>query len=79
MRSNGLSDDEHPLLDLARDIPTTPEDVRVLSMLRRQSANWLDLPVAQIEAMIPAGALERRPPAPATRRPFTLDPSDDTP
>lgn len=79
MRSNGPSGDEPALLDLERDIPTTPEDVRMLSELRRRTGSWLDLPVEQIEAILPAGALERRPPTPASRRPFTLEVTDDTP
>jgi hypothetical protein len=77
MKSNAPGTDDRRLLDLDRDIPTTPEDVRVLRELRRTTAGWLELTAEQIDAILPAGALERRPAAPPGRRPFSLDPSDD--
>lgn len=79
MRSNGFLDDSDALLDLARDLPTTPEDVRVLRELRRAAASWLDLTAEEIDAMLPAGALERRPATPAGRRPFSLEPDESDP
>jgi hypothetical protein len=61
------------LLDLERDIPTTADDVRVLAELRRQTPGWLDLTADEIDAILPAGALERRPPTPQDRPPFSLE------
>ena len=71
MSSNDPSDGA--LLDLERDIPTSPEDVRVLRELRRQTPGWLHLTADEIDAMSPVDALARRPPAPPNRRPFSLD------
>lgn len=76
MRSNGPLDDSGAWLDLARDLPTTPDDVRVLRELRQTSASWFDLTAEEFDAMLPAGALERRPAAPAGRRPFSLEPPE---
>jgi hypothetical protein len=75
-RSVGVSSNDpfdRALDDLARDIPTTLDDVRVLRELRRQTPSWLDLTAEEIEAMLPAGALSRRPPTSAARRPFSLE------
>ncbi|MCC7035172.1 MAG: hypothetical protein IT179_20320 [Acidobacteria bacterium] len=71
MNSNNPSDPV--LLDLERDLPTTPEDVRVLRDLRRRTSSWLDLSADEVEALIPPGALEQRPPPSSRRRPFSLE------
>jgi hypothetical protein len=71
MSWNAPSDRE--AVDFARDVPTTPEDVRVLRLLRRQARSWLELSVEELEALIPPGALERRSTTPPGRRPFTLE------
>jgi hypothetical protein len=77
MKSNGPLDGSRPLIDLARDLPTTPEDVRVLRELRRTPASWLDLTAEEIDAILPADALVRRPAGPAGRQPFSLDGSEE--
>jgi len=71
MSSDGSSD--RALADLDRDLPTTAEDVRVLRALRAQVPGWLDLSCEQIAALLPTGAASRRPPTPASRRPFSLE------
>ena len=70
MSSN--ADSDRADFDLARDVPTTPEDVEMLRRLRRETASWLALTPAEIEALIPDGALDRRPPTRADAKPFTL-------
>jgi hypothetical protein len=70
VNSNAGSDG--PDFDLARDVPTTPEDVDTLWRLGRATASWLSLTPAEIEALIPDGALDRRPPMRADAKPFTL-------
>lgn len=71
MSSNASSDSR--LLDLERDLPTTADDVRVLRELRRQTPSWLNLTADEIEALLPAGVLQRRPPTPADRPRFSLE------
>jgi hypothetical protein len=74
--SDGMSSNEpgnRAWLDLARDLPTTAEDVRVLRALREQAPSWLQLTVEEFEALVPPGALERRTPTPPGCRPFTLE------
>ena len=71
MNSNDPS--ERAPLELERDLPTTPEAVRVLRELRRRTPSWLDLGADEVEALIPPGALERRPPTSSRRRPFSLE------
>ena len=71
MTSNDSAD--RMLLDLDRDVPTTPEDRRVLAELRRQSPGWLHLSAADIAAMVPGDALARRPPTSPRCRPFSLE------
>ena len=71
MSSNGSS--ERALVDLDRDLPTSDEDVRVLRELRSQVPGWLELSHEEIDAILPADALARWPPTPATRRPFSLE------
>ena len=70
MNSPGPS--ESRPLDLDRDLPTTAADVETLRRLRTETPSWLLLPAAEIEALIPADALDRRPPTPAGAQPFTL-------
>jgi hypothetical protein len=59
-------------LDLDRDVSTTPADIEALRRLRTETPSWLLLSPAEIEALIPDGALDGRPPTPATAKPFTL-------
>ena len=71
MSSSAPSD--RALLDLERDIPTTADDVRVLRELRWQSPGWLGLSAEELDAILPAAALNRRPPTPPGRPPFSLE------
>jgi hypothetical protein len=59
-------------LDLERDVPTTAEDIVVLRRLRREVPSWFSLTPSELEALVPHGALDRRPPTPPDARPFTL-------
>ena len=59
-------------LDLARDVPTTAEDIEVTRRLRRETPSWFSLMPAQLEALIPEGALDRRPVTRPDAQPFTL-------
>ena len=61
-------------IDLGRDVPTTKEDVEALRQLSRATPSWLLLTPAEIEAMVPEGALDRRPVTTPRARPFTLPP-----
>lgn len=70
MTSPNRSDDR--LVDFARDVPTTSEDVVVLRRLRRETPSWFDLTLEEVEALIPADALRRRSPTRSDARPFTL-------
>ena len=70
MSSTGHSD--RPPLDLAADVPTTAADVDALRRAGGQTKSWLSLTPAELEALIPEGALERRPPIRADAQPFTL-------
>ena len=72
MNSPGRSDSRSVDLDLDRDVPTTAEDVEVLRRLRRETPSWLSLTPAEIEALIPDGALDHQPVTRADARPFTL-------
>ena len=56
-----------------RDVPTTPDDTKALGELRRSVPGWLQLSADEIEALLPPGALERRPPMRADPTPFQLD------
>jgi hypothetical protein len=58
--------------DLQRDVPTTAEDVEVLGRLRRETPSWFSLSPAEFEALVPEGALDRRPVMSPDARPFTL-------
>jgi hypothetical protein len=64
---------DHRPIDLDLDVTTTAEDVVVLRKLRHETPSWLDLSADDIDALIPAGALERRPSTPAGRPPFSLE------
>jgi hypothetical protein len=70
---NSKHPSEHALLDLEQDLPTSADDVRVLRELRRKARSWLDLSADEIEALLPTGVLERRPPTSSRRRPFSLE------
>jgi hypothetical protein len=70
MSSNTPSDPT--TLDLARDVPTTPEDVEVLRRLRRDTPSWLSLTPAELDALLPSDALDRRPTTPRSATPFEL-------
>jgi hypothetical protein len=70
MSSHKSADDG--LLDLQRDVPTTAEDVEMLRRLRRDTASWFSLSPAELEALIPAGALDRHPVMRSDASPFTL-------
>jgi hypothetical protein len=59
-------------LDLARDVPTTSEDIEVMRRLRRETPSWFSLTPLQLEALIPEGALDRRPVTRPDAQPFTL-------
>lgn len=59
-------------LNLARDVPTTADDVAVLRRLAREASSWLSLSAEELDALVPEGALRRRPLTRADARPFTL-------
>jgi hypothetical protein len=59
-------------LDLDRDVPTTAHDVAALRQLRREVPAWFSLTPAEFEALVPSGALDRRPVTAPGARPFTL-------
>jgi hypothetical protein len=59
-------------LDLSLDVPTTPQDVAALRQLRREVPSWFSLTPAEFDALVPPGALERRPVTRPDARPFTL-------
>jgi hypothetical protein len=59
-------------LDLERDVPTSPEDIEALRRSRREVPSWLSLSPEEIEALLPPGALDRRPPMRDDAEPFTL-------
>lgn len=60
------------LIDLQRDVPTSAEDVEVLRRLRVTTPSWFSLSPAEFEALVPEGALDRRPPTRSDAHPFTL-------
>ena len=59
MNSRGRADSAS--IDLQRDVPTTAEDIEILRRLRRETPSWFSLTPAELEALIPEGALDRRP------------------
>jgi len=60
------------IIDLPRDVPTTAEDVEVLRRLRGETSSWFSLSPAELEALVPEGALDRHPVMRPDARPFTL-------
>lgn len=68
MISNGPC--EPVLIDLERDLPTTPDDVRALREGRADVVSWLGLTAGEIDAILPEDAPLRPPPGP---EPFSLD------
>lgn len=62
------------LLNLARDLPTSAEDVLVLARLRAASPSWLSLDQSPIDDVQAARALAARPTARAEWPPFSLPP-----
>ena len=70
MSSNGASDTTP--LDLETDVPTTGEDVEVLRRLKADTPSWLQLTPAELDALWPADALDRRPTTSASATPFEL-------
>jgi hypothetical protein len=63
---------EPETIDLQRDVPTTGEDVEVLRRLRERTPSWFSLSPADLEALVPAAALRRRPATRPGARPFVL-------
>ena len=63
---------ERDMIDLQRDLPTTPEDVESLRRLRRETPSWFFLSPVEFEALVPEGALDRRRVTRQDARPFTL-------
>jgi hypothetical protein len=59
-------------LDLDLGVPTTARDVAALRRLRREVSHWFSLTPAELEALVPPGALDRRPVTSHTARPLTL-------
>ena len=57
--------------DLGRDVPTTADDVAVLRRLRAEAPGWFSLTPAELLALLPDDALDRRPTS-AAARPFVL-------
>jgi hypothetical protein len=57
---------------LDRDVPTTRRDIEVLRQLRRDTPSWLRLTTDEVEALIPAHALDERAVTSPGARPFTL-------
>jgi hypothetical protein len=53
-------------------VPTTPDDVAALRQLRRETPAWFSLTPEEFDALVPPGALDRRPVTRPDARPFTL-------
>lgn len=70
MSSLNLGDEG--VIDLSRDVPTTAADVEILRRLRQETPLWFSLSAAELEALVPEGALDRRPVMRPDARPFTL-------
>ena len=70
MNSNDSADDLP--LDPG-DLAASPDEVRVLRALRAERPSWFDLSPDEIDALLPPSLLDRRPPAPRNRKPFTLE------
>jgi hypothetical protein len=41
------------VIALARDVPTTAEDVEILRRLRRETPSWFSLSPAEFERLVP--------------------------
>jgi hypothetical protein len=63
---------ESAAIDIARDVRTTKEDVDALNRASKETPSWLRLSWDALEALLPPDALNRRPPTPATAKPFEL-------
>lgn len=59
--------------DLDFDVPVTATDAAALRQLRSESPSWLLIDWRALAALVPPGALDRRPLADARWRPFVLD------
>lgn len=59
-------------LDLEHDVPTTQSDIEALRRLRVETPSWLLLPPEAIDALLPSGALDRRPATSPRATPFEL-------
>lgn len=70
MSSTRNADDR---LDLERDLPVTLEDIEALRRAARDVPSWLTLEADELEALLPADALDHRPLAQASWQPFTLE------
>ncbi|MGQ0736916.1 MAG: hypothetical protein ACT4QD_25100 [Acidobacteriota bacterium] len=66
MRSDDFTLDPGPLA------PTTAHDIAVLRQLRAEAPSWFSLTASELDALLPADALDRRPATPPTARPFVL-------
>ena len=60
------------MLDLEQHVPTTAADVAMLRHLRGNVRSWFSLTAAELDALIPADALDRRPPTAPGAKPFVL-------
>jgi hypothetical protein len=69
---NSLDHAKEGPLNLERDVPTTGNDVAALRRLRREIPSWLSLTPSEFDALVPPGALDRRPSTSPNARPFTL-------
>jgi hypothetical protein len=68
MSSNDNADD---CLDL--ELVMTPQDAAMLRQLRAETPTWLQIDWRVLAALVPPGALDRRPIADDRWRPFVLD------
>jgi hypothetical protein len=59
-------------LELAKHVPTTRTDIDVLRRLRNETPSWLSMSTAEVEALLPDGALDRRLATSPQARPFVL-------
>lgn len=65
------NDNANDLLDF--DVPVTATDVATLRQLRSESPSWLLMDWRVLAALVPPGALDRRPIADDRWRPFVLE------
>lgn len=71
MSSNAASDAPW-WLDLESAVPTTPADIEALRRVKRDTPTWLLLTPAEIDALLPSDALDRRSVTAASATPFEL-------